>query len=123
MQNPKKQLNWHSAYMFCKRFNMELLTIESDEEQQNIVKFVLDSGLIGLMDHSFWMAGTDVHGRGNWTWMTTGLTLTQYTNWKPGQPDNYQSVNHCLGTAYDEFTWIDAPCDDEKTFVCEYYSG
>lgn len=119
------QLNWHAAFMFCRRIDAELMTIKSSEEQRNIEQTIIDSGMVWV--DRFWMAGTDLHAQGEWTWMNSGRPMRPYTNWAPGEPNNAGGNEHCASAQPSRgdrtmFRWNDIPCDVRSYFVCEFES-
>ena len=42
-----------------------------------------------------WIGGSDVDSEGNWKWMTSQI-LFNYTDWYPGEPNNYGGNEDCL---------------------------
>lgn len=70
--------------IMCQRFNMQLLTVTSSEEQQDLRTSLLDNGMAKVLNNRFWIAGTDLHAVGEWTWMTNGQPMMPYSNWQFG---------------------------------------
>jgi hypothetical protein len=71
--------------------------------------------------------GRDSAAEGTWAW-ADGEPFYQggapvegrYTNWLPGQPDNFDGVEHCL-ELQPEGRWNDVACSVSAEFVCERY--
>ncbi len=69
-----------------------------------------------------WIALTDQILENDWFWYTTLQTLKQtgYSNWHPGEPNNYELREHCAELGFFRaFGWFDAVCSLEKNLICE----
>ena len=65
------------------------------------------------------MGLTDEMVEGYWRWTSTG-SLANFTNWHPGQPDNYGSGEDCVYfSASMGNDWDDGYCDSVFTPLCE----
>ena len=65
----------------------------------------------------FWIGGfRDENNLNSFLW-TDGTSMT-FTNWKPGEPNNYIEKCVMLGWGTSE-GWNDYTCEMEGTFVCE----
>ncbi|XP_072389591.1 LOW QUALITY PROTEIN: uncharacterized protein, partial [Diabrotica undecimpunctata] len=91
--------NWYAATLHCKSFNMDLVSIESKEE--NDFLFQSMKSVLGKSERwtRLWTSGTSLPYN-KWVWMATGNPVV-YTNWYPGEPNNqthqeFAAVN--LGT-------------------------
>ncbi|XP_017771135.1 PREDICTED: C-type lectin 37Da-like, partial [Nicrophorus vespilloides] len=51
------KLNWHNAYLACKQYNMELISIDSDEEFDYIREII--TSLTATNKVSVWTSGND----------------------------------------------------------------
>src|SRR5687767_13191340 len=70
-----------------------------------------------------WIGRNDMRIESPWSWVRSNST---YTNWQPGQPDNYLGNEDC---ATDRFSspdgtwrgelWNDDRCDRAYAFICE----
>lgn len=69
-----------------------------------------------------WTGANDLGKESGWTWVSSGKEL-EYTNWRPGQPDNHNSEwQHCiyLRTEGHDHRWDDWHCHAASlNFVCE----
>ncbi|XP_013399969.1 C-type lectin [Lingula anatina] len=109
---------WAEAEIYCQLLHPEahLATVESQSEN----KFIL--GLIKKYTTGpsrTWLGGHDKATEGQWKWWN-GKSFT-YTNWRPGQPNNYQTGEDCLNT-WETGVWSDLQCDAKHPFVCEIHS-
>ncbi|KAG8275741.1 mannose binding [Homalodisca vitripennis] len=113
-------VNWHTAFAYCLQLGGRLATIESREENVLVKDVIVKSGL----GTQFWISGAEYSHQGHWTWMSTGRPFN-FTDWSPGQPDNYQGVaggEHCLELREDyQYLWNDGNCPKPHFPICEYY--
>lgn len=101
------------AKLFCEDKGSMLVVIETKEEQQFIKKQTNSKG-------NFWIGLTDSEEEHVWKWMDG--THLSFTNWKPGQPDNWTPEEgpgeDCAGLIYSGL-WNDFHCADLNYFICE----
>ena len=58
-----------------------------------------------------WLGATDLAKEGTFVWDLTRQPVG-YSNWLPGQPDNYGGNENCMHIiSGDPGKWNDAPCD------------
>lgn len=114
--------NWYKAAKFCRYHGMQLASIESQQENDQLEKHIKD---FGFGHEHFWTAGTDQGEEGSFFWLSTGRPVT-FTNWNAGEPNNFRYENgeeeHCLELWNRDgkgLKWNDSPCSFETYFVCE----
>ncbi|XP_045460915.1 cell wall protein DAN4-like [Harmonia axyridis] len=112
------KVNFFGAFHFCKKYGMELLSIENRKEEVAIANF-LNESRIG----EIWTSGTDLAKEGKFIWLSTGKPF-DYTAWGPNQPDNFGSIEDCVQIIMrplfsDYFAWEDVFCDLPSSFICE----
>ncbi|KAJ8919774.1 hypothetical protein NQ315_006303 [Exocentrus adspersus] len=108
--------NFFQAIQFCNYHRMELLSIESAEENNflftNLVKF------IGTGLYSFWTSGT-ILPENHWVWLSTGKPIVHAT-WT-ATPNN--KTKDCLEVTFAKtskaLAWADTDCNAERHFICE----
>jgi hypothetical protein len=121
---------------------MELLSIETLEEQQEIVaiisrlhlnllpcslkyQFLREKLLKGEYEESFWTSGSDNEAKNYFYWESTGHAFGPYYNWASGQPDDGATLNltdqNCVVLDHENsYTWHDLGCKaDQLRFICE----
>ncbi|XP_026317000.1 C-type lectin 37Db [Hyposmocoma kahamanoa] len=114
--------NWFKAQQYCRFHGMHLASISSQKENDELEKYVKDSGY--GREH-FWTSGTDLAEEGNFFWMANGRPLT-FVNWNAGEPNNFRYENgeeeNCLELWNRDdkgLKWNDSPCSFETFFICE----
>ncbi|XP_035787112.1 C-type lectin 37Db-like isoform X1 [Anopheles albimanus] len=114
--------NWFKALQYCRFHGMQLASIQSQEENDRLEKYVKD---YGLATEHFWTSGTDLAEEGNFFWISNGRPLS-FTNWNAGEPNNFRYENgeeeHCLELWNRDgkgLKWNDTPCSFETYFICE----
>ncbi|KAF4520270.1 hypothetical protein B566_EDAN010738 [Ephemera danica] len=112
--------NWYEALDFCRAHDMQLLSIETPQEEVLILNH-LNTTVPGFANH--WIAGTDLGVNNTWVWSSTGLRVI-YENWATGQPSHMNSSNKTenamyLGLANDQIEWYDAHEYDLRYVICE----
>ncbi|XP_008432704.1 collectin-12 [Poecilia reticulata] len=107
-----QRLNFNEANKFCKNISSHMLIINDNEEQQ-FIRNAISKGY-------FWLGLTDKEEENVWKWVDG--TIPVFTNWKPGQPDNWTHghVNgeDCAGLIHNA-NWNDFYCTDRIGFICE----
>ncbi|CAG9835244.1 unnamed protein product [Diabrotica balteata] len=87
---------WLEAMLHCKSLNMDLVSIETREENDFLyhkMKEYFGNG----PEYWFWTSGTKLQNR--WVWMGKGRPVNYY-NWYPRQPDNAGNKENCIEVRY-----------------------
>lgn len=121
----------------CKALGLELASIESEEEDAELMKII--SGILlpwvtlrnkniqtkfiflAVKSDDYWISGTDLGSEGKFYWASTGQPFGDYTKFKSNQPDNFEGVEHCLHYVgwVSADNWNDNNCDKKFRFICE----
>ncbi|XP_072234862.1 collectin-12-like [Leuresthes tenuis] len=105
--------SFNDAKATCLSRSASLLIINDTEEQKWLKKQTLGKGY-------FWMGLTDKEEENVWRWLDG--TEPAFTNWKPGQPDNWghshERGEDCAGLIH-EGLWNDFFCEDLISYICE----
>ncbi|MED6279953.1 Collectin-12 [Characodon lateralis] len=108
-----QRLNFNEANKFCKNMSSHMLIINDNEEQQFVSNAISKKGY-------FWLGLTDKEEENVWKWVDG--TIPVFTNWKPGQPDNWThghaNGEDCAGLIQNA-NWNDFYCTDRIGFICE----
>nr|KAF6295353.1 hypothetical protein mMyoMyo1_002949 [Myotis myotis] len=104
---------WPEAERYCQLQNAHLVVINSREEQIFVQKHIGSSYT--------WMGLSDPEGA--WKWVDGTDYETNFKNWKPGQPDDWNG--HGLGGGEDcahfhpDGKWNDDVCQRLYRWICE----
>ncbi|XP_052684014.1 perlucin-like [Crassostrea angulata] len=106
---------WTEAEVHCNLMQSRLVEIETVVEDEFLEVHLMNNGFKG----DFWIGLSDILVDGEWLWMST-QTVAQYTNWWPGEPNNYHSIaEDCAALHGRMFHWYDIPCSRKNNFICE----
>ncbi|XP_033624558.1 macrophage mannose receptor 1-like [Asterias rubens] len=112
---------WDDARRYCQTLGGDLISIQTDEEQ-NVARLQVQANF-----QSIWIGASDKISNvaGSYTW-PDGSALSM-TNWAPGQPDNqfFSLGGNCAGIL-DMSTngeWSTSPCTSQRKFICEKDEG
>lgn len=105
-------LTWEEAKAKCESLGGHLVTINSQEEQ-NAVVAAMSTGV----RENYFIGGKTVNGETTWI---TGEPL-EYSNWYPGEPNNYGGVQGCYEINKVSGLWDDIGSTQPGIgFICEY---
>ncbi|KAF7281548.1 salivary C-type lectin 2-like [Rhynchophorus ferrugineus] len=113
--------NFFQAFVSCQESDMNLAAITTEVEASNLDFALRNTAKDG---DSFWMSGSnlpDVETK-QYYWFTGGKRAV-YTDWLPGEPNDEEGVEHCLGWEQREGVgvgWNDFECTLEKKYICQY---
>lgn len=95
---------------------MELVSINSEDEYNNLMKIISESKYPRA---DYWTSGTDFGNEGNFFWATNGNNFNKVT-WHRNQPDNYQNMENCvqLSSWDNSYKLNDSVCDTSMLFIC-----
>ncbi|GFH48227.1 galactose-specific lectin nattectin-like [Chaetoceros tenuissimus] len=107
------ELSWQYSQDAANTNGANLVSIHCSEQNQRLTQF-LNS------DERVWLGGSDSATEGNWLF-TDGSSVSSYTNWGSGQPNNSYGSENCMELNYPSFgLWNDAPCTLIRKAI--YYS-
>merc|ERR1711997_1168477 len=102
--------NWPEANQFCKGRFSKLIEVETNEENEALVEEIIRKDWNSLKLEP-WLGLTDLKDEGTFLWSSSGQEAN-YTNWKPGEPDNSGGNEHCVH--YNSVNmWNDRQCDNK----------
>uniref|UniRef100_A0A672SFU1 C-type lectin domain-containing protein n=1 Tax=Sinocyclocheilus grahami TaxID=75366 RepID=A0A672SFU1_SINGR len=109
---------WTSAEQHCQELNSHLVSISSQEEQEFVKS---EFNLISNKRHGPWIGLNDKDVQNQFLL----LSLQEYENWRPNQPDNYFSTGEdCVVMIWHEDgKWNDVPCNYHLPFTCKSGPG
>ncbi|CAG9834979.1 unnamed protein product [Diabrotica balteata] len=113
--------NWYAAMLHCRSFNMDLVSIESKEENDFLFQSL--KSVLGKSEGwtRLWTSGTSLPYN-QWVWMATGNPVV-YTNWYPGEPNNQTHQEVCIEVKYSQteksLVWNDIRSSADILALCE----
>jgi hypothetical protein len=116
----------------CNTQGGHLASYATPGEQAEVERYMVEQGyLIPSFHQSYWIGlNTTAPGassRNNWTWVDCSEppSMTTYTAWGPGQPDNLEPPSACgqanhefLGGDPEVWQWDDVQCSGRAIAVC-----
>ena len=104
-------MDWFEANESCKNLGARLVEIDSEEENDQIVKKIKRRD---FKERHFWIGLTDLKVEGIWRLESTAQK-PGYTNWAAGEPNNAGGGEDCahlrLGL---KDMWVDQQCNITK---------
>ncbi|MBK9962418.1 MAG: HYR domain-containing protein [Saprospiraceae bacterium] len=100
--------NWETAKIICDINGGKLAVINDHDENQ----FVASK----LAGQTAWIGGSDARSEGRFDWIDNSPFI--YSNWLPGQPNNFGPNEDFIELAPDG-TWNDQNGDESREFVLE----
>ncbi|XP_045202218.2 perlucin-like protein [Mercenaria mercenaria] len=109
-----EQVTFAEANRKCQQMHGQLVEVESEAEWV----FLKTQAEKKSLDN-FWIALTDAFEENDWSWINTWRTAS-FSIWSPGQPDNYNSDEHCAHAIESrQYQWNDWNWNKQAAFVCE----
>ncbi|XP_048733096.1 perlucin-like protein [Ostrea edulis] len=106
--------NWFNALKMCEIHDSYLVHIDNVDENVFITHLLQTSNT-----NNTWLGATDWTVEGTWLWEPHGHKM-DYTNFAPGQPNNYHTQNCLLMDAAHHYQWNDLGClTSTRHYICE----
>ncbi|VDI36192.1 Hypothetical predicted protein [Mytilus galloprovincialis] len=110
-----EMFDWFVSQSSCRAHNARLAEIETKAQSDILIHLAKTNG----PGQSYWLGGRDDVIEGVWMWASTDREFN-YTDWAPGQPDNYAGNENCLHLyATQAMKWNDMTCTYKNRFICE----
>jgi len=99
---------WATSQAFCSTYQMALVSVETEEENDLIVSELNSRGFQANKNgaNTFWTSGSDAANEKQFVWTATGQPF-DYTNWAAGSPDNTASHDYVGMNAGATAQWND----------------
>merc|ERR1712172_255797 len=106
---------WYDSRRECRQSGGYLVEVDSEEEQDAILREIASRGWDGDTHFGFWIGLTDIFHDGTWVWDNLGKPL-DFSNWAPGEPNNYRGLQHCaaIKLRWENGKWDDVSCEAVK---------
>ncbi|XP_059485384.1 C-type lectin domain family 4 member K-like isoform X2 [Neocloeon triangulifer] len=114
-----EKLNWYKAFQRCKASGLELVSIESKLENDELKR------LVDNTKEHYWISATDLGSEGKFYWAGTGQPFGAFNDFPAGQPNNAGNNEHCIHLHHswggeNTFAWNDINCETQHfRFICE----
>ncbi|XP_001655474.2 perlucin-like protein [Aedes aegypti] len=119
---PNLKANWHKAHEFCISLDMNMVSVESPKDHDELVQFVRKTDKFSNATR-FWLGASDLAEEGVYTWVSSSRLMT-FTNWAENEPSSTEAEN-CVEMIHNTYvnriwTWNDIDCRGFKAYiVCE----
>ena len=107
----KEAKNFEDANSACTDKGGFLVEPRSAELSTAVATFTFETNFV-------WTGGSQLNSPSQFTWNTDNEPLT-YTNWSPGQPNNYGGNQKCLALKNTNHKWDDASCTNLYHYICQ----
>lgn len=117
------EASWMDARSFCKTYDMDLTSFDTNYEFTNFVKHAMKS--LYYFDKWTHIGGiSKLAGKHReWYWIATNRKVSYPMVFAVGQPNNYLGRQNCLGVSKEEktFEFQDIDCHGrfEEKFICQ----
>ncbi|XP_047661872.1 C-type mannose receptor 2-like [Tachysurus fulvidraco] len=100
-------MNWTEAQRYCRQHYTDLAMVRNETENQKIRSMFNNTYF-----SSFWIG---LYRTRSWS----DKSNSSFSNWKPGQPDNYRQNESCTAVSFnDSGKWTDENCSHAFPFLC-----
>ncbi|XP_022088561.1 lymphocyte antigen 75-like [Acanthaster planci] len=108
--------DWDEANRVCTNFGGHLASFHHPDEEAFLVK-----NLKLNLKRRFWIGLNDQRNEGGYRW--SDGTPVQYTNWAPGEPNDYGGQEECVETDLKGGKWNDLFCWYKRNYLCSIPKG
>ncbi|XP_001848481.2 pulmonary surfactant-associated protein D [Culex quinquefasciatus] len=116
-----KVVDFFQAWQYCASLGLRMATVNSVEDDAELAVALIRADR--KAKGPWWIGGTDLGKEGNFVWITNGKPLghkTGFTNYAPGEPNNYGGNENCIEVGFfGGTTWNDRGCDVARATICE----
>uniref|UniRef100_A0A0B7B8E9 C-type lectin domain-containing protein n=1 Tax=Arion vulgaris TaxID=1028688 RepID=A0A0B7B8E9_9EUPU len=111
----REPLPWASAYAFCNSIGARLAEIDGAERDQWLI------AQLDQLNFSQTFVGLTRRIRlVEWLWEPSLRNTAKYSNWNPGEPNNYGLNEECLEIKFSARKgWNDIYCGESRPYICE----
>ncbi|XP_019210260.1 galactose-specific lectin nattectin-like isoform X1 [Oreochromis niloticus] len=107
-------MTWAKAEKNCLSMGANLASVHSITEYHGIQHMIMTAT---HGNQETWIGGSDAQEENAWLW--TDGTAFHYSNWCPGEPNNYGRNQHCLQINHSgSKCWDDKGCHEHRPSVC-----
>ncbi|XP_076829471.1 macrophage mannose receptor 1-like isoform X2 [Brachyhypopomus gauderio] len=104
---------WFEARDFCRAIGGDLASFHSESERDS---------LPNTWGIKAWIGFSSLDANSGFVW--TDGTPSDFDNWNPGEPNNYNNVEHCVEAFFHYVNrWNDKECDAYNDWICQIRLG
>ncbi|XP_041377543.1 perlucin-like [Gigantopelta aegis] len=105
--------NMAAARDFCNQSRSRLIVLDTKEKNLAVSGYIKEN--IGNL--KLFIGLTDEDHEDHFVW-ENGNTAN-FTNWRTGQPNNYDGSQHCVLLIAKRAKWNDVRCNRQIAYICE----
>ncbi|XP_059210792.1 ladderlectin-like [Centropristis striata] len=107
-------MTWAKAERNCQSMGGNLASVHDVQEYHGVQSLIKTAT---YQSKEAWIGASDAQEEGVWLW-TDGSRFS-YTNWCPGEPNNWRGRQHCIQINFGaDKCWDDVGCGASRPFVC-----
>lgn len=113
----EKKATWSKSKEICAEWGGTLASIESEAQAQDAI-----AEWKAFKEVWLWIGFNDLEKNHNWVW--TDGSKVSYTDWLPGEPNDWNKAEHCAMIGWDgKSRWNDYFCDKEVQPLCSKWES
>jgi hypothetical protein len=120
------EANWINSRSYCKTYDMDLASFDTNYEFTNFAKFAWNSSsfYFDRWTHVGGISKLIAQGKHReWYWVASNKKVSYSMTFAAGQPNNFLGKQNCLGISKEEdtFEFQDIDCHGrfEEKFICQ----
>ncbi|RUS74423.1 hypothetical protein EGW08_017817 [Elysia chlorotica] len=83
----RERLSWSEAQNVCSAYGGSLAEVHSKLESDFIKSLFVNASISNEVD-GVWIGGSDIFSEGSWEWVGSKISITEYTDWGPNEPNS-----------------------------------
>ncbi|CAO1319008.1 unnamed protein product [Diamesa hyperborea] len=119
--------NFHKAQQYCLLNNMELLSIDSKQEEITLMNYMNKEDFEFKSSKHFWIGGTDLGDEGKFSFVSNGRAVGNLL-WSRNEPNNLKKpdgseTENCMAYVHSDglkvYRLFDKFCSLKLHFICQ----
>ncbi|XP_070175303.1 macrophage mannose receptor 1-like [Littorina saxatilis] len=111
------RLSWMESRDYCRTLGGDLLSVWN----KNMANYVANRVLNNSSQETYWIGLNDRDSEQGHVWSDDHGV--DYTNWLPGEPNDYDNREDCVNWAFPANGWNDDNCYIARNFICSVPRG
>jgi hypothetical protein len=115
---------WGASRSFCKSYNMELLTLETQTESQAVLNLLDTNNYLKTIHFPMWadLMTLTLKSKTEWFWTSTGNKISFPIPWFGTEPNNNSGNEYCIfiekPSISGKFGFADGDCNVNRYSLC-----